>query len=199
MQSFYVERVTSWAFVLKALLYFGFMHRRCRMTLFLFNRTCATPTFEYCIAEHIRFSVTFLYFLSLPWCDSVPFPIRISVAFARESTRECTGSQDTNQTACVLVALGPRYAGALELESLVLELQNDLTGLKSFLISRVDDELMPPESFVHSEEKMTSFWTYFSVELLHKPFLLTLFCATSPYFRHSFSGMFTSWTHRPQA
>ena len=35
----------------------------------------------------------------------------------------------------LLVANGPRYAGGLEIEFLFLELQNDLTGFKSFLIS----------------------------------------------------------------
>ena len=40
--------------------------RSLQSDLFLFSRTFAKPTFEYCIAEHIRFSVPFLYFQSRP-------------------------------------------------------------------------------------------------------------------------------------
>ena len=34
------------------------------------------------------------------------------------------------------------------------------------------NELVSPESFVHSEEIMTSFWTYFFIERLHKASIL---------------------------
>ena len=108
----------------------------------------------------------FHFFTSRATCDATTFQFNSAfhlggkVSDHRIPTRLLVSCSD------LLVAHGPRYAGGLELKFLVLGIQNDLNGLKSFF--DLKNELLSPEYFVHPKEKMTSFWTYFLIEQLHK-------------------------------
>ena len=53
------------------------------------------------------------------------------------------------------ISVRPHY----EWETLYLFRTSDIISMK--IVFNLKNELAPPESFVHSEEKMTSFCTYF--------------------------------------